>query len=96
MQHTGITSGCATCHDTGKSFTGVTVKTKPVNHLPTGAIACESCHAPGNFTTFARNQDESHTGWGDDMHELPRDRHEEHVVRSDRRRSRFAQSPCGS
>ena len=53
MQHTGITGGCATCHDTGKSFTGVTVKTKPVNHLPTGAIACESCHAPGNFTTFA-------------------------------------------
>ena len=52
MVHTGISSGCATCHDTGKSFTGVSnLKTKPATHIPTGA-ACESCHAPGNFTTF--------------------------------------------
>ena len=36
MNHAGITSGCATCHDTGKSFTGVTnLKTKPTNHIPT-------------------------------------------------------------
>ena len=55
MNHTGITAGCATCHDTGKAFTGVTnLKTKPTNHIPTTA-ACESCHAAGNFTTFAGN-----------------------------------------
>ena len=52
MQHTGITGGCASCHDTGKSFTGVTVKTKPANHIPTTAV-CESCHAASNFASFA-------------------------------------------
>ena len=53
MVHTGITSGCATCHDTGKSFTGVTnLKTKPTNHVPTTAT-CETCHSATNFTTFA-------------------------------------------
>ena len=53
MQHTGITSGCATCHDTGKSFTGVTnLKTKPANHVPTTAT-CETCHVASNFTSFA-------------------------------------------
>ena len=57
MVHTGISSGCATCHDAGKSFS--TVKTKPLvvkpgNHIPTSAT-CESCHAAGNFTTFAGN-----------------------------------------
>ena len=53
MVHTGITTGCATCHDTGKSFTGVTnLKTKPSNHVPTSA-ACETCHSASNFTTFA-------------------------------------------
>ena len=52
MKHTGIASGCATCHDTGKSYTGVTIKTKPTNHVPTTA-SCESCHAVGNFASFA-------------------------------------------
>ncbi|MEO8305116.1 MAG: hypothetical protein ABI724_13430, partial [Betaproteobacteria bacterium] len=53
MNHTGITGGCATCHDTGNAFTGVaTLVTKPSNHLPT-AMACESCHAVGTFTSFA-------------------------------------------
>ena len=52
MNHTGIASGCATCHDTGKSYTGVTIKTKPTNHVPTTA-SCESCHAVGNFASFA-------------------------------------------
>ncbi len=54
MNHTGISSGCATCHDAGKSFTGVTnLKTKPGNHVPTNGAACEACHAATNFTTFA-------------------------------------------
>ena len=110
MNHTGITSGCTTCHaasTTGTVFTGVTpkphgcgthpdhgrlrdlpqvddriwsehgdephrdrqrlrdlprhgqgftgvtnLKTKPANHIPT-TTACESCHAPANFTSFA-------------------------------------------
>ena len=40
---------------TGKSFAGVTMKTRPANHLPTTA-ACESCHAAANFTSFAGTQ----------------------------------------
>ena len=56
MNHAGITTGCATCHDTGKSFFGVTnLKTKPANHIPTTA-ACETCHAAGKFTSFAGTQ----------------------------------------
>ncbi len=52
MNHAGISTGCATCHDSGKSFAGVTnLKTKPATHIPTTA-ACETCHAAGNFTSF--------------------------------------------
>ena len=61
MVHTGISTGCATCHDTGKSFTGVTnLKTKPSNHVPTSAT-CETCHSATNFTTFAGTA-MNHTG----------------------------------
>ncbi len=44
MTHTGIVSGCASCHN-GQVFTGVTPKSKPVNHLPT-SMPCETCHSP--------------------------------------------------
>ena len=53
MNHAGITAGCATCHATGKSFFGVTVVTPPPTHIPSGATACETCHAPAKFTNFA-------------------------------------------
>ncbi|HYM35318.1 MAG TPA: hypothetical protein VET48_07970, partial [Steroidobacteraceae bacterium] len=54
MNHTGITSGCATCHGAGLTFAGMPpVKTLPSNHIPTGSIACETCHSPTNFTTFS-------------------------------------------
>jgi hypothetical protein len=53
MNHTGITSACATCHATGKSFFGVTMKTPPANHIPFGSAACEACHAATNYATFA-------------------------------------------
>jgi hypothetical protein len=53
MNHSGITSGCATCHAVGKSFFGVTMKTPPANHLPFGGAACEACHAPTNYASFA-------------------------------------------
>ena len=52
MNHAGISTGCATCHATGKSFFGVTVVTPPATHIPSGATACESCHAPAKFTNF--------------------------------------------
>ena len=61
MQHAGITGGCASCHDTGKSFTGVTgLRTKPTNHVPTTA-RCETCHASTNFTSFSGTA-MNHTG----------------------------------
>lgn len=46
MDHTGIATGCASCHDTGASFTpwsGTALVTKPVGHIPTTS-ACENCH----------------------------------------------------
>ena len=52
MNHAGITSGCANCHATGKSFFGVTIVTPPGTHIPIGSAACETCHAPAKFTNF--------------------------------------------
>jgi hypothetical protein len=56
MKHTGIVSGCATCHDVGKTFVGGIV-TRAANHVPTdrvsGGTSCETCHSASNFSTFA-------------------------------------------
>ena len=52
MNHSGISSGCTNCHASGKSFYGVTIVTPPGTHIPIGTAACESCHAPGQFTNF--------------------------------------------
>ena len=71
MNHAGITSGCATCHASGLSFTGVTVVSKPANHIPTTA-ACESCHAATNFTAFGPNTPMNHAGISQRLHHLPR------------------------
>ncbi len=53
MDHTGITTGCASCHD------GVQATGKTANHIPTGTIACEICHTstvvPGGFATWRMN-----------------------------------------
>jgi hypothetical protein len=46
MDHTGITSGCASCHN-GKTATG-----KPTNHFAT-SLPCESCHRPSAWITVA-------------------------------------------
>jgi hypothetical protein len=57
--HTGITSGCATCHASGKSFanmappTLVEPPTGPTGHIPVGTVACEQCHSTAVFTTFS-------------------------------------------
>jgi hypothetical protein len=51
MVHTGILSGCATCHN-GQVFAGVTPVSKPSNHLPT-TLACETCHSASKFTNFS-------------------------------------------
>jgi Cytochrome c7 and related cytochrome c len=53
MMHDGISSGCATCHGPGKSFTNMTPPTlvlPPANHIGYGGAACESCHSNTNFT----------------------------------------------
>jgi hypothetical protein len=52
MNHTGIASGCSTCHGTGLSFANIIPKAPPSTHIPTAAIACEGCHSPANFATF--------------------------------------------
>ena len=45
MDHTGITSGCASCHG-GQS---TKVVSQPVAHIPTNGLDCGACH---NTTTF--------------------------------------------
>ena len=64
--HTGITKGCATCHAYGLSFANMappTLVAPPsgaTGHIPSNPpnsttlnVACELCHSPSNFTTFA-------------------------------------------
>lgn len=63
--HKGITSNCAQCHAYGLSFYNMAPPTlkQPASgstgHIPavapngTGKIACELCHSPAAFTTFA-------------------------------------------
>jgi hypothetical protein len=57
--HAGIAGNCALCHASGLSFANMappTLKQPPANHLPVAGKACEACHAPSNFTTFAGTQ----------------------------------------
>jgi hypothetical protein len=55
MDHTGITSNCASCHN-GQTFLGATPMFKPGGHIPT-TLPCETCHTstqvPGGFA-FAK------------------------------------------
>jgi hypothetical protein len=58
MNHAGILSGCASCHN-GQSFFGVTPVSKPSNHIPYATallgganMGCEFCHTPTVFTSF--------------------------------------------
>jgi hypothetical protein len=53
MNHTGITGNCILCHGAGLSFANIVPKEPPPNHIPTGSIPCESCHAASVFTTFS-------------------------------------------
>jgi hypothetical protein len=52
MNHAGFTSNCIACHGPGLSFVAP-VTTLPANHVPTGGAACESCHSPTTFGSFA-------------------------------------------
>jgi hypothetical protein len=57
--HTGITSGCATCHASGLAFANMAPPTLvepppgPTGHIPVGTATCEQCHSTTNFSTFA-------------------------------------------
>jgi len=53
MSHSGITTNCIQCHGSGLSFANIVPKEPPSNHIPTGSIACESCHSTTNFTAFS-------------------------------------------
>ena len=58
MNHNAVSSlTCATCHETGKRFFGVTIVTRPTtaqdaNHPPTGN--CSACHTTSTFATTAK------------------------------------------
>ncbi len=51
--HTGITGGCATCHN------GTTALGKPATHIPT-SMGCETCHK--STTAFGPGTPMNHTG----------------------------------
>jgi len=58
MNHTGIVSGCANCHN-GQAFAGVAPKSKSTNHIPYAmyllggaSMSCEFCHSRTVFTSF--------------------------------------------
>jgi hypothetical protein len=55
MNHAGISSGCASCHNGGMAWYGVTIKTSTLTpaHIPVAATSvCEACHSATNFTAF--------------------------------------------
>ena len=60
--HTGITSGCITCHGAPNATAPVfylNFTPKPASglapvHIPTSTTACESCHSTANFTSFSQ------------------------------------------
>jgi Cytochrome c7 and related cytochrome c len=54
--HTGITSGCITCHgQTQLSFYNNNDPPKPMvaGHIPSAATPCEDCHSATTFTAFS-------------------------------------------
>jgi hypothetical protein len=53
MNHAGITNNCIQCHGAGLSFANIIPKEPPPTHIPTAGIACEGCHSPTVFTSFA-------------------------------------------
>jgi len=74
MVHTGISSGCATCHAAGSKWYGETYTASPLVttnnvtlsplHVPiTGATnpACEECHSATVFTSFGTSTKVNHT-----------------------------------
>ena len=59
MNHVNIATNCAQCHGAGLSFANMappTLKEPPAGpppHVPAGTLACELCHVPTNFVSFA-------------------------------------------
>jgi predicted CXXCH cytochrome family protein len=74
MVHTGITSGCATCHAAGSSWYGESYTASPLVttgnvtlsplHVPISTSAnpaCEECHSTTTFTSFGTTTKVNHT-----------------------------------
>jgi hypothetical protein len=55
MNHSGITSNCASCHSNQTFAVGMKPKSKPANHVPVTSVpngaACETCHAISQTAT---------------------------------------------
>ncbi|HLQ12502.1 MAG TPA: hypothetical protein VK130_04545, partial [Steroidobacteraceae bacterium] len=47
FNHNGIISGCASCHN------NVSASGLPPTHIPTAGAACEACHIPTQYSSFA-------------------------------------------
>ncbi len=74
MNHTGITSGCATCHATGLSFANIVPVSPPATHVPT-TQACETLPLARQVHQFQRRHDEPRRHHHR-LRELPRQRQE--------------------
>ena len=71
MVHTGISSGCASCHAAGSKWYGETYTASPLVtkgnvtlsplHVPFAGAACEKCHSASVFTSFGTATTVPHT-----------------------------------
>ena len=62
MNHSGITTGCATCHASGLSFANVVPVAPPATHVPIGAAACEAVSLADEVHQLRRHRDEPCAG----------------------------------
>jgi hypothetical protein len=55
MDHSVVTTNCATCHAAGLAFANMAppaLRQPPTNHIPFAGAACDACHSATNFTSF--------------------------------------------
>ena len=73
MVHAGISSGCATCHETGKSFTGGVESQDEAGEPHSDQRGVRELPRGGQFHELRRHADEPCAGGGDVVRDVSRD-----------------------